>query len=123
MKTSVKLGKVTLTSPNQVYNDWYSWYEYKELTEETMGVYILFGVGEKVLYVGYSTQLRKRIETQVNRAHFKDEIVSIHYIIFDKQLEAINMEKILYFLLKPKYSMKKIFPKKYYTMRKIQQSN
>lgn len=115
----VKLGKVAFSFPYQLCYNNFSSYSYENLTDKTMGVYILFGEEEEVLYVGYSSQLKKRIISQVNNSHFKDEIVSIHYIINDNQIEAINLEKILYFLLKPKYCKKKINPENYYTMERI----
>ncbi|PEC46380.1 GIY-YIG nuclease family protein [Bacillus sp. AFS096315] len=118
---SINLGSAEFSMPEIVRTDWHAWMDYNKLTDKTVAVYILRGYDNEVLYVGYSSQLRKRLESHLY-GKFNEEIKSIEYI--ENQWEGnktiIEIEKILYFFLKPKYCNKKILPTSLYQMNRIE---
>ncbi|MEX3625144.1 GIY-YIG nuclease family protein [Viridibacillus arvi] len=116
-----KLGGTQFTVPDLIHSDYTSRFPYEKMTDELEAVYILRGENEEVLYVGYSTQLKKRLTTHLYGS-FKDEIKTIEYIPNERMqgnVFIMELEKILYYLLKPKYSKKKIYPHTLHTMSRI----
>lgn len=106
---SIKIGSGQFSIPDMLRTDWYSWTAYQELTDDTVAVYILRGSNDQVLYVGFTE-------------HLRDEIHTIEYITKrDSGLGDVylrELEKILYYVLRPKYSSKKIVPQTMYRMRR-----
>jgi hypothetical protein len=111
---SVKLGGAEFSEPDLINTtDWHCYMRYEELSDDLEAVYILYGDNETVLYVGYTAKLRTRLSQHMYR--FKDEVKSIYYCT-NRGMNLRELEKILYFLLKPKYSSKKILPESMYIM-------
>jgi|GEM_PF-3826773 len=93
--------------------------------QDIPAVYILLGEDEKVLYIGATTQLRRRLISHLTgsthrhlKKTFKDEIRYIKYIRTKNDFERNELEKILYHLCKPVYCMKKIIPQTLYVVNK-----
>lgn len=116
-----KIGNGQFTRPEMARVDWHSYMFYKELADDLEAVYVLRDRNEEVLYVGHTTQLKKRL-TKHLYSPFENEIESIDYLVKDK-MNLRELEKILYFFLKPKYSNKKIIPHTLYQMKRRQEGN
>ncbi|MEC2292685.1 GIY-YIG nuclease family protein [Bacillus licheniformis] len=115
---SIKVGIAQFSIPKMVRTDWYWWQSYERFGD-IEAVYILRGEKDEVLYVGYTAKLKTRLEQHLY-GPFRDEIKAIEYIAEDKipMKYMIELEKILYFLLKPRYCKKKILPHTMYSMKR-----
>lgn len=98
---------------------WYSFRTYKELSENLESVYVLRGQNDEVLYVGYFSRLKIGLIQHLH-GPFRDEIMSVDYIVNQQRgnKPIRELEKIPYYLLKPKYFKKKILPKTLYQMHR-----
>ncbi len=120
VKLFEQLGAIKFTVPDQVRTDYHAWMSYTPLSDDITGVYILRGIKGEALYVGYTTQLKRRLASHMSK-HYRDEIKTVDYIVCNHRnggMNALELEKILYYLLRPKYSKKKILPDHYYTMKR-----
>ena len=91
----------------------------KELREKanslpaTPGVYIMYGAGEKIIYIGKSKALHFRVsqyfqdtEKNVKTAKMVSEVYDFDYMLTDTEIEALALENKLIKLHQPRYNIR-----------------
>ena len=95
------------------------YWNFSYITDNTQAVYILYGLDKVVLYVGHTERLLSRLQSHLRK--YKSEIIAIDYITKDNLCAGDTgmreLEKILYYLLEPKYCKKKIIPETIYHVK------
>ncbi len=96
-----------------MYNPIMDLKEKLQQTPSSPGIYIMKGVGERVVYVGKAKDLRKRLRSYFQGSASLDErksrmvreIRDFEYIVTDNELEALILEASFIKRAKPKYNI------------------
>ena len=86
-------------------------YKGNELISRDAGVYFIYGIDGKLIYIGWTNDFSMRIRSHVNNSHFKEEITGFRifskdnfYKFYEKYPEINDVEYFFISLFKPKYN-------------------